>query len=181
MKIYDNFLPTSTLETIQKVCSSELPWEFNTEKVYSFSDDNKNDALTNYAFTHMFYFRERSKYYNLVVPIMDKITEFSTLGAIRRIKANLEPYNSERIYSGFHTDYAVNPNDNREINLISRSLMNVGIFYVNTCDGYTEFEDGARIESVANRFIMFSNDIEHRGVSQTDSKYRIVINFNWFS
>ena len=45
----------------------------------------------------------------------------------------------------------------------------------------TEFEDGARIESVANRFIMFSNDIEHRGVSQTDSKYRIVINFNWFS
>ena len=58
--------------------------------------------------------------------------------------------------------------------------MKVGIFYLNTNNGYTEFEDGSKVESVANRFVSFTGDLIHRGVSQTDTKARVVINLNYF-
>ena len=59
--------------------------------------------------------------------------------------------------------------------------MTTCIYYVNTCNGYTEFEDGTIVESVANRMAVFSSSILHRGVTQTDTKVRCVINCNWFN
>ena len=53
------------------------------------------------------------------------------------------------------------------------------IFYINTNNGYTEFENAEKIESVAIRFIMFPSNIKHRGVTQTDEQTRIMINFNF--
>ena len=59
-------------------------------------------------------------------------------------------------------------------------LFKTSIFYVNTNNGYTEFEDGTIVRSIENRFVEFSGDTLHRGVSSTDVKKRIVINFNYF-
>jgi hypothetical protein len=53
------------------------------------------------------------------------------------------------------------------------------ILYINTNNGYTEFEDGTIVESVANRLVAFPANIRHRGVSQTDEETRILINFNY--
>ena len=55
------------------------------------------------------------------------------------------------------------------------------IFYVNTNNGYTEFEDGTKVESVENRLVTFSLNMKHRGTSCTDEKTRVVINFNYFA
>ena len=34
------------------------------------------------------------------------------------------------------------------------------VFYVNTCDGYTEFEEcGTRVESVAGRIVIFPSQL----------------------
>ena len=52
---------------------------------------------------------------------------------------------------------------------------------MNTCDGYTEFEDGSKVECRANRFITFPSSLSHRGVSQLDARFKCVINFNYFS
>ena len=54
------------------------------------------------------------------------------------------------------------------------------IFYVNTNNGYTKFEDGTKVESVANRMITFPSNMKHTGTSCTDEKKRIVINFNYY-
>ena len=54
------------------------------------------------------------------------------------------------------------------------------IFYVNTNNGYTKFEDGTKVESVANRMVTFSTNMKHLGTSCTNEKRRIVINFNYF-
>ena len=51
---------------------------------------------------------------------------------------------------------------------------------MNTNDGYTEFEDGTKVESVANRLVTFPANLKHTGTSCTDEKTRIVINFNYF-
>ena len=54
------------------------------------------------------------------------------------------------------------------------------IFYVNTNDGYTLFEDGTKVESVANRMLSFPANMRHTGTTCTDQQIRIVINFNYF-
>ena len=54
------------------------------------------------------------------------------------------------------------------------------IFYVNTNNGYTKFEDGTKVESVANRMVTFPTNMKHTGTSCTDEKMRIVINFTYF-
>ena len=64
------------------------------------------------------------------------------------------------------------------------SNMQAAIYYVNTNNGYTEFKDGEevrKVESVANRMVFFDAELSHRGVSATDTRYRCVINFNWFT
>ena len=55
------------------------------------------------------------------------------------------------------------------------------IFYMNTNNGYTEFENGAKVESVENRMVVFPAEMKHRGTSCTDKKIRVVINFNYFT
>jgi len=54
------------------------------------------------------------------------------------------------------------------------------ILYMNTNNGYTKFEDGTKVESVANRMITFPANMKHSGTSCTDEKTRVVINFNYF-
>ena len=55
-----------------------------------------------------------------------------------------------------------------------------GIFYLNSNDGKTYFEKGDLIDSVANRFVSFSQHLKHGTQTHTDTNYRIVINFNWY-
>jgi hypothetical protein len=54
------------------------------------------------------------------------------------------------------------------------------IFYINTNNGYTEFNDGTKVDSVENRMLIFPSKLSHRAVAQTDEDQRIVINFNYF-
>ena len=55
------------------------------------------------------------------------------------------------------------------------------IYYVNSNDGYTKFETGEIVESVGNRLVIFDGRTKHCGSTHTNQKYRIVINFNYFS
>ena len=55
-----------------------------------------------------------------------------------------------------------------------------GIFYMNTCNGYTQFEsDGAPVKSEENRLLLFRTGLHHRGVTQTDAPRRVLMNVNF--
>ena len=58
-------------------------------------------------------------------------------------------------------------------------IWTTAVFYINTNNGYTEFEDGTRSESIANRMVTFPANLKHRGTTCSDEKTRIVINFNY--
>ena len=53
------------------------------------------------------------------------------------------------------------------------------VYYINSCNGYTYFEDGYKVKSVANRIVIFPRDTQHSGTTSSDS-YRQVINFNYY-
>jgi hypothetical protein len=53
------------------------------------------------------------------------------------------------------------------------------IFYLNTCDGYTIFNDGDKIYSVENTLIIFPGRLLHCGTTCTNENRRLVININY--
>ena len=53
------------------------------------------------------------------------------------------------------------------------------ILYINTNNGWTRFKKGARVKSIANRIVIFDSNLEHSGVTCTDEKRRVVMNFNY--
>ena len=168
MKVVDNFLDSTELAYVKKsILGHEMVWSYSDTKVL---DEDVDLRAT--QFYHLFcQFYYPSKMIDYIKPIGKKID----MTAISRIKANLEVYQGdERYYSKFHYDY-VNPKTGKP-----RKEMKVGIFYLNTNNGYTEFEDGTIVRSIENRFVEFTGDTLHRGVSSTDVKKRIVINFNYF-
>ena len=52
------------------------------------------------------------------------------------------------------------------------------IYYVNTNNGYTEFED-KKVKCEKNKIIIFDAHKKHRAIGQTNTKTRMVINFNY--
>ena len=151
----------------------DFPWRYNKRKVRL-----GEDSLGNYQFTHLFYSfhgmrdgatHTTSPRIDVTKPILDRIKFL----ALHKVKANLEPLKKERYYSDWHWD-VVGDGDQ------PCNTMTTAIYYVNTCDGYTEFEDGTKVDCVANRLAVFPSNLKHRGVSQQDTKVKCVINLNYF-
>ena len=66
----------------------------------------------------------------------------------------------------------------RDVEVISQE-QKTGIFYLNSNDGYTFFENGEKIKSVENRMVIFPSSLYHAGTTHTDAQYRCVVNMNW--
>ena len=125
------------------------------------------DELDDWQFTHTIFNQlgyEQSPLFNFIQPIVSDPR--LNVRAIQRIKANLNPRHHKIIKHGFHTDVDYE--------------CNTAIFYLNTNNGYTEFEDGNKVPSVANRMIIFPSTVRHTGTTCTDQKRRVLINFNFF-
>jgi len=175
IQVTDNFLSPLQHQKISDflLTNGLCDWKFNDRKV----TDKKNDDNGDYQFTHLFYTFHSltgtarhitSNQIDVLIPILNKMRFIS----LHRIKANLEPIKPQRTFSKFHYDVQV---DGKPV-----PFMTTGIYYVNGNDGYTEFETGDKVKSVANRFVKFPSDIKHRGVSQLDTKVRCVLNLNYF-
>jgi hypothetical protein len=86
-----------------------------------------------------------------------------------RIKLNLNPCNSQIIEHGFHIDHHSPRPDSW-----------TAIYYVNSNDGYTLFEDGTKVASIKNRCVIFPSKLRHSGTNCTDVYARLVLNLNFY-
>ena len=165
IEVIDNYLDESQFKTIQAIMmeNGRIPW------YYSDTVNTKNDNLDdNYQFTHIFYKDHAPKGvgYEVIYPLVKKIHPI----AILRIKANLLTKTSEHIEHGFHIDVPY---------LKKNQKSTTAIFYINSNNGYTKFEDGTIVNSVENRMAIFDSRLQHTGSTCTDQKIRVVINFNF--
>jgi hypothetical protein len=164
LEIIDNFLPQEEFFQIQKtMLYGEFPWYVN----HGVSPTTSCDPKYNYQLYHMFYQLPFTidKELTLLDPIMYKINPQILL----KIKANLNPCTDQIQTHGYHIDMQDSISD----------LNKTAVFYLNTNNGYTIFEDGTQIESIANRLAIFDGNIQHSGTTCTDQSYRAVINFNY--
>ena len=163
----DNFLGKKEFDKLQKLFiggnyENGLPWLYQPAIDYP-------DDLNKFQFIHVFYKNNKQMcFFEALNPIFQIINPIS----LWRIKANLLTRTPEIVENAFHTDFTQSEEKLKQFT--------TSIFYINTNNGYTKFEDGTKIESVANRMVFFSSNMKHTGTSCTDEKIRVVINFNYF-
>ena len=168
-KIIDNVLPKSVADKIAEdlLFDARFPWYYNSSVDYpkNSPEDIKNDNLNNYQFTHTFYQNYNiTGLFSIVAPIVNYLNPESILS----IKANLNPRTETRNPFNFHTDFESKSTDRK-----------TAIYYVNSNDGVTIFEDGTEIESIANRLLIFDQKTYHTGTTCTNQKIRCLINLNY--
>ena len=171
-KIYDNFLDKENFLFIRDtVMGDTFPWFFNKNKTSSTSSaiflNKENAEEYDFQFTHTFYKKMMpwSDQYGLVLPIIEKIKA----KALIRVKANLTTKTPSIVHYGNHVDFENSPKN-----------LKTAVFYLNSNNGLTLFENGPEVESIENRLLIFDTDLVHTGTSCTDEKTRCVININFY-
>lgn len=171
--VIDNFLPKDTFKAIKDICTSqEMAW-YRSDGISN--NDSTNaivNPLDNYYFVHLIFldYTQTSNHFNLV-------KDAFTLGMkehlgqgfrnISRIKINLYPRTEEVQVHPFHSDSK------------DQEGLQGALLCINTCDGYTGFEDGTEVDSVENRVIFFDSTKPHHSTSCSNAAYRLNINVNY--
>ena len=171
MKVIDDFLPDYHFDQIKKIM---MGTEISTDPSDGIFPWYYISCITRpgdgrFQFTHTFYQIENPtpvlspNYYSLFNIVQQKLG----VKKLRRIKANLNPRTFFHRKSDWHVDFPTRPGGK------------TSILYMNTNNGWTEFKKGGKVKSVANRLVTFDSDLIHQGVTCTDQKIRVVINFNY--
>jgi len=181
LKIIDNFLPEEEFSEIYNFITGEVwqsneqcpsvPWYYGkilSENIENYSSPECAES-DNYQFSHVFYVADAptSQLIQNLNPLIQSMPEVGCRSFVK-IKANLNPKTSEVIEHGFHVD------------IWNFDGGKTAIYYINTNNGYTKFETGEIVESIANRLIIFDGNIKHTGTTCTDKNARYVINLNFF-
>jgi hypothetical protein len=156
VKIIENCLSKENFNIIKEtIYSKYFSWFLNS------GVSHQNDG--NIQFIHTFYNDNK-----INSPFFDNLKSIITILnplSIIRVKANLLTKTDKIIKHGLHIDQSFK--------------CKTAIFYVNTNNGFTEFEDETKILSEENKLVIFDNFLKHTGTSCTDKNERIVINFNY--
>ena len=157
--IKDNFLDA---EKFENICTSfnpkVVPWSYQ-EVVHE--TESLVPDIDNFQFSYTIF--PDTTFYGCLIPLFDKMD----MDVHFRVKINLNPKAHKVFEHGYHIDI---PTPSK-----------TAIFYLNTNDGYTAFETGEKVESVANRLVVFDSHIKHTGTSCTNEKVRMVLNINYIS
>ena len=161
IEIIDNFLEEIIfINVLHQVLG--LTWKYFPGK--SSTITSIPNELNNYQFNRVLKKEDSEDYDNLdiISPILEKLN----VNRLIRAKLNLSPYMGEKIIEyDMHVDTDLN--------------CKTAVYYLNSNNGYTLFENGTIINSIRNRIVIFDSNLRHCGTTCTDQKNRIVLNLNF--
>ena len=164
MKITDNFLPEDNFSKIKTImmCNT-FPWYYNSYKVNN--DAYEQSKLSHYQFTHIFY--KDGKEMSHLIKLLEPIFENFNIKELVKVKANCNPYASEKLSFPFHMDVK------------EPKGVKTNIFFLNTTNAETVLKTGETVVNKENRMLSFPATVEHSGTTCTDAKARFLININY--
>jgi hypothetical protein len=175
MEIIDNFLVEKEFVALRDVITNpDFDWHFSPG-----NDETVEEISSPPLFTHIVHgdttpFGHSSSCFRILFCSLLSSAPFPGMYGLginsTRIRLNLNCKFPEPRKYHYHLDMSLGN---------ASALWTTAILYINTNNGYTEFEDGTKVDSVANRLVTFPANTRHRGVSQTDEETRILINFNY--
>ena len=161
VEVIDNFLDSYRFNQLQScILGPSFDWYYNNGIL---TDDTPRGT---YQFIHKFVVHDSIRDSNLY-PLLESCINKIGVNRLIRVKANLNPRTLFHRNGGYHWD---------EINNLS---MKVAILYINTNNGWTDIKGYGKVKCVANRLVKFHSSMEHAGISCTDEKIKVVVNFNY--
>lgn len=158
MKVIDDLLSEKEFKSIQKIIEDKnFPWYFVDGKSYA------GDGSYQMSHTFVELGKVISKMYKINYPVLSKLNVHKIL----RIKANITFKKLTNEQSPMHVDYE----------FPEKTKYKTAVFYCNTNNGSTLFQNGKRVYSKENRLVVFDGHQKHCGVDCTDKVRRIVINY----
>ena len=157
MEVIDDFLPSYQFKQLQSfLLGDSFPWYYQPTTISTGGPPQ---------FFHKFYSINEinSDFYFILETSLVKIG----LKKLIRAKVNLNPRTVFHRKGGWHIDFIDDP------------PITTAILYLNSNNGWTRFKKDGRVKSVANRLVIFDSNQEHSGVTCTDEKCRVVMNFNY--
>ena len=170
LKIIDNFLDVSEFSTLINNTIGRSDGHQTEFRVVSNVENFgvREEDYWSWYLVNMIYYEDipQNEIYpnicNLFIPRFQHIANFKTM---IRIKMNAFPYTNVVKEHERHFDF---------------SYEHIGaVFSLNTCDGYTKFSDGTKVESVANRIVFFDASKYHQSTTTSNAKLRYNMNFNF--
>ena len=170
IEVIDNFLSEEIFERLEVIFDPGVPWTFSEILPdYQLICDQKY----NYQYVHSIYVKQEpvSRFFDNMIPFLTKLDA----RALVRCKVNSICREEEIVIHGFHTDMLY-----PEEHSTGLDGMKTAILYLNTNNGFTCFKEGTKIESVANRCVIFPAHYKHSGTTCTDVPRRLAINLVYF-
>jgi hypothetical protein len=183
-KIYDNFLNIADLSYLEDTILLDKPTTgpkiryIYSEEAVSYTSESQassykvqgyeNSLVGHPQLVHMIYHNYSwvdDGRVDILKPFISKINPL----AWHKAKLNLTISTIDPIIGGWHTDMPLGTVGGR-----------TAVFSVNDNNGYTMFKDGTRIDSIANRLVIFDSNEIHTGVTNTDGNNRFTLNLNYF-
>jgi len=159
-EIKDNFLPQENFNNLKnEIFSPYFPWYFQ-EKINIHHKNDQKD-LSYYMTHNVFLNNTPSSYWDLFTK---NLLFFIPHSEVIRIVVNLYPRSEKININELHVDY---PYEHKS-----------ALFSLNTCDGFTSFED-TKINSKENRILFFEGHKKHSSSTCTNAKARFNININY--
>ena len=170
--VIDNFLPEETFKRLSDFMMNKDGSSFAYHPLRKVATENDSESeYWSWYGVHAFFidYVPVSQYYTSIIgenfyPLLND--ELQILNSIVRVKANFFPHTPTVKNHNWHQDYP--EFDNK-----------AAVFSLNTCDGYTEFQDGMKVDSVANRMVFFNGRDYHRSSTTSNAFGRFNINFNF--
>lgn len=167
IKVIDNFLSKKSFKKIEDIIlSDQFPWYWVQQSTWEKTKHGKDSFLC-----HSIQYKEAinsSFCEDIMQPIQSKLKYSELL----RAKLNLQYNRGTAIKTNYHSDFPEYVDQHK--------FFSTAILYLTTCNGYTQFEcNKAKIRSVANRLVLFPGELCHRGVCQTDTNRRVLLNINF--
>ena len=177
-KVIDNFLDKEYFDSLVNLFSYKKDNTPNNDMQWYFQSDPDNqkellehthhiqseDNPFSFYLKHMLYIDHQiiSLHYNNLIPLLEKLE----VRALIRIKANLFPNTKIVEEYAMHLDYPFSHSG--------------AVLSLNTCDGYTKLKDGTKIDSIANRILLFDTGKEMHCATTTSNDYarfNILVNY----
>ena len=162
--VIDDFLAPIDAEFLMRAMFDwdHFPWYMVPRDVAGVGEYVDNPDPRDMYFKHDFFnsYFDVSPTIRLMSPFVEKLVP----RAFTRIRANVYAAREEPFQFGFHTDY---------------DDIATAVYYVNTNNGATLFENGESVESKQGRLVLFDSNLKHTTRNQTDIAARMLINFNY--
>lgn len=163
VQVIDNFLPDEYIDELYSSITSAnfCGWSFCNRV----SCNDEDIEFDNYYFIHPVYENLAPKSI-----LFDKLQGiFYNLNVVSLIRARflMYPYVGKFVSHNPHIDF---PYSHK-----------AAVLYLHTNNGFTEFSDGTKVESVRNRVVIFDGSTGHNSTTCTDNQARVVFSVNYFN